>query len=222
MTTQLVVTESIELTRTRAPALPVAPGEYSRLYHDQLNNILRFYFNTLDNFVGQLNTSAGGSGAGLFLPYGSFVDLTDQTIANVAVAYAVTFNTTELSSGVSLSNSSHINVTYEGVYNLQYSLQFKNTDNDGHDVDVWLKKNNNNINNTNSRFFLPARKSSGEPSHLIAALNIFVDMAANDYIEVMWNANTTAVSLEHYAAPSNPDRPAIPSAIVTLSFVSAV
>lgn len=222
MTTQIVVTESTELTRTRSPALPVAPVEYSRVYLDQLLNILRLYFNTLDNFVGQLNTSAGGSGAGLFLPYGSFVDLTDQTIANVAVAYAVTFNTTELSSGVSLSNSSHINVTYEGLYNVQYSLQFKNTDNDSHNVDVWLKKNNNNIDNTNSRFFLPARKSSGEPSHLIAALNIFVDMAANDYVEIMWNANTTAVSLEHYAAPSNPARPAIPSAIVTLSFVSAL
>lgn len=54
MTTQLVVTESLVLTNTRAPALPVAPVEYSRLYQDQLNNILRLYFNTLDNFVGQL------------------------------------------------------------------------------------------------------------------------------------------------------------------------
>lgn len=59
MTTQIVTTDSLVLTRTRSPALPVAPTEYSRQYHDQLNNILRLYFNTLDNFIAQLmaNTS---------------------------------------------------------------------------------------------------------------------------------------------------------------------
>ena len=54
MSTQIVVTESLVLTNTRAPALPVAPVEYNRQYQDQLNNILRLYFNTLDNFIAQL------------------------------------------------------------------------------------------------------------------------------------------------------------------------
>jgi hypothetical protein len=54
MTTQIVVTESFELTRTRAPALPFAPVQYDRVYQDSLNNILRQYFNTLDNFIAQL------------------------------------------------------------------------------------------------------------------------------------------------------------------------
>lgn len=62
-TTQLVVTESIELTRTRAPALPIAPVEYSRQYQDQLNNVLRLYFNTLDNLIGQLTVMASANGA---------------------------------------------------------------------------------------------------------------------------------------------------------------
>jgi hypothetical protein len=57
MSDQLVTTTSLVLTRTRSPALPVAPTEYSRQYHDQLNNILRLYFNTLDNFVGQLEAN---------------------------------------------------------------------------------------------------------------------------------------------------------------------
>lgn len=61
MTTQVVVTESIELTRTRAPALPYAPVQYDRGYHDTLNNILRQYFNTLDNFIAQLMASASGN-----------------------------------------------------------------------------------------------------------------------------------------------------------------
>ena len=61
MTTQIVVTESLEFTRTKAPALPFAPVQYDRAYHDTLNNILRQYFNTLDNFIAQLMASASGS-----------------------------------------------------------------------------------------------------------------------------------------------------------------
>jgi len=34
---------------TKAPALPLAPLEYSHQYQDQLNNILRLYFSQLDN-----------------------------------------------------------------------------------------------------------------------------------------------------------------------------
>ena len=51
MTTQIVTTESLLLTRTKAPALPVAPTNYNREYIDELNRILRLYFNTIDNFV---------------------------------------------------------------------------------------------------------------------------------------------------------------------------
>lgn len=34
---------------TKAPALPLAPREYSSQYQNQLNNILRLYFSQLDN-----------------------------------------------------------------------------------------------------------------------------------------------------------------------------
>lgn len=63
MTTNIVVTESIELNRTRAPALPFAPVLYEREYQDQLNNILRQYFNTLDNLIGQLTLMASTNGS---------------------------------------------------------------------------------------------------------------------------------------------------------------
>jgi len=61
MSTQIVTTESVQLTRTRAPALPFAPVQYDRGYHDTLNNILRQYFNTLDNFIAQLMASTNGT-----------------------------------------------------------------------------------------------------------------------------------------------------------------
>jgi hypothetical protein len=153
-------------------------------------------------------------------PHGAFQDSTDQTAANTTTAYAVTFNTTDFSNGVTIASNSRITVLDAGIWNLQFSIQFKNTSNDGQDVDIWFRKNGTNIANSNSRFHLPARKSSGDPSHLIAAMNFFVSMAANDYVEIMWRPTSTAVSLEHFDTSTSPTRPAVPSAIVTMSFVS--
>ena len=58
MSTQIVTTEVFDLTRTKAPALPYAPPVYNTEYHNQLNSILRLYFNQLDNLVGQLMASS--------------------------------------------------------------------------------------------------------------------------------------------------------------------
>jgi hypothetical protein len=153
-------------------------------------------------------------------PYGAFQDSTDQTAANTTTAYAVTLNTTDFSNGIYVSNSSRINVRNYGIYNLQFSIQFKNTTNDGQDVDIWFRKNGTNIAASNSRFHMPARKSGGDPSHLIAALNFFLELQANDYVEVMWRTTNTGVSIEHFDTSTSPTRPAVPSAIVTMTYVA--
>jgi len=153
-------------------------------------------------------------------PYGAFQDSTDQTAANTTTAYAITLNTTDYSNGIYVSNSSRINVRNYGIYNLQFSIQFKNTTNDAQDVDIWFRKNGTNIAASNSRFSLPARKSSGDPSHLIAALNFFLELQANDYVEVMWRVTDTGVSIEHFDTSTSPTRPAVPSAIVTMTYVA--
>ena len=153
-------------------------------------------------------------------PYGAFQDSTDQTAANTTTAYAVTFNTTDYSNGVYVSNSSRLNVRNYGVYNIQFSIQFKNTTNDAQDVDIWFRKNGTNIDGSNSRFSLPARRSSGDPSHLIAALNYFLEMNSGDYVEIMWRVTDVGVSIEQYPTSTSPTRPAVPSAIVTLNYVA--
>lgn len=153
-------------------------------------------------------------------PYGAFQDSTDQTAANTTTAYAITLNTTDYSNGIYLSNSSHINVRNYGVYNIQFSIQFKNTTNDSQDVDIWFRKNGSDIVGSNSRFSLPARKSSGDPSHLIAAMNYILEMNANDYVQVMWRVTDIGVSIEQYPTSTSPTRPAIPSAIITATYVA--
>lgn len=154
------------------------------------------------------------------MPYGAFQDSTDQTAGSTTTAYAVTFDTTDYSNGVTLSNSSRLNVKNAGVYNIQFSIQIKNTTNDSQHFDLWFKKNGTNIDKSNSKFGLPPRRSSGDPSHTIAAMNFFVEMQANDYVELMWSVTNTGVSIEQYPADTSPTRPATPSAIVTVNYVN--
>lgn len=153
-------------------------------------------------------------------PYGAFQDSTDQTAANTTTAYSITFDTTDYSNGVYLSNSSRVNVRNYGIYNIQFSIQLKNTTNDTQDVDIWFAKNGTNIDKSNSRFSLPARKSSGDPSHLIAAMNFFVELQAGDYVELKWRVSDTGVSIEQYGTSTSPTRPAVPSAIITAQYVA--
>ena len=179
---------------------------------------LNVYFNKLTALFAAILGPRGGKYINNV--YGAFQDGTDQVAANTTTAYAITFDTTDFSNGVTLSNSSRLNVSQAGLYNLQFSIQFKNTTNDTQDVDVWFRKNGTNIDKSNSRFGLAPRKSSGDPSHMIGALNFFVNLAANDYIEIMWRPSDVGVSIEHFAASSSPTRPVVPSVIATLSFVS--
>jgi hypothetical protein len=153
-------------------------------------------------------------------PYGAFQDSTDQTAASTTVAYPMTFNTTDFSNGVYLSNSSRMNVRNAGIYNLQFSVQIENTDNVQHDVDIWFRKNGTNLTASNSKFTVPARKSAGVYGHVIGAINYFVELVANDYVEIVWRTESTAVSLEQTPAESSPTRPATPSVIATMQYVA--
>jgi hypothetical protein len=154
------------------------------------------------------------------VPYGAFQDSTDQTAASATAAYAITFNTTDFSNGVYLSNSSRLNVRNSGLYNLEFSIQFKNTTNDSQDAEVWFRKNGTDIAASNSRFGLAPRKTAGDPSHIIGALNFYLELAANDYVELMWKVSDVGVSIEHYAAGTSPTRPATPSVITTMTYIS--
>jgi len=209
-----------QLDMPPVPNLGASSVAYSQEVQNQNNGALRTFFIKLVNAIQSITSRMGGKY--INFPYGAFQDSTDQVAANTTTAYAITFDTTDFSNGVTLSNSSRLNVVTAGLYNCQFSIQFKNTTNDTQDVDVWFRKNGTNIAKSNSRFGLAPRKSAGDPSHTVAALNFFVDMAENDYIEIMWRPSDTGVSIEHYGTSTTPTRPAVPSVIATMSFVSNI
>lgn len=207
-----------QLDMPPVPNLGTSGISYSQDVQNQNNGALRTFFIKLVNAIQSITSRMGGKY--INFPYGAFQDSTDQVAANTTTAYAITFDTTDFTNGVTLSNSSRLNVVNAGLYNCQFSIQFKNTTNDTQDVDVWFRKNGTNIDKSNSRFGLSPRKSSGDASHTISAMNFFVNMAENDYIEIMWRPSDIGVSIEHYGTSTTPTRPAVPSVIATMSFVS--
>jgi hypothetical protein len=226
MTTSIVVTDSVELTKTKTPALPLAPVAYDRAYLDSLNNILRQYFNTIDNLAAQLSLSTGGSK--FYAPYGAFQDLTIQT-TTADTATVMTFDTVDFASGVSIVSGSRITVEKAGLYNLQWSAQFKNTDNAIHDVSIWLRQDGPgagiDIPGSKGVISLPARKSAsaGDEAHQIYGWNYFVSLGANEFVELWWATESDLISITTFPATTTPVvTPATASVVATMTFVSAL
>jgi len=207
----LIVTSQQQLVRVTPPRLPAAPTEYEQRYHDQFADILRLYFNRLDAVLAQLNT--------LSVPYGAFSSDQDQTTtANVATL--MTLNTTDFNNGVSIS-SSKITVATAGIYNLQFSAQFVNTDSNVQDAYIWLKQSGVDISGSTGFVSIPSRHG-GTDGHAIVGWNYFLSMTAGQYIEIYWSVPNAAVSIQHLAASGTPTKPSTQSVVATMTFVSAL
>jgi len=200
------------------PSLGYPPEGYERRHFSENYGALNNFFLKVVFGLGSLFGPKGGKF--LNMPHGAFHSSIDQVAANTTTAYPVFFGVTDISNGVSVTDNSRLTVAVDGIWNVQFSLQIKNVSNDGQDFDIWFRKNGTNIDDSNSRFHVPARKSTGDASHIIASLNFLVSLVAGDYVEVVGCVTSTDVSLEAFPAGTIPTRPAIPSAIATLTFVS--
>lgn len=351
-----------KLLTQRPPRLPTAPQDYEKRFHDQHSDVLRLYFNQLDNVLSALLGTRGGK----FLenPYGSFFDTTDQYDGSTTIPYAMRFNTTDSASGVAIDprtvvatasiatttmtvtaitsgrfypgmilsgtgvtagtyaylqlsstaavvatptfvsggaagtatvvlssvagieerqfvsgtgvpantrvvsvntstntvtlsanftvqaagtysfrpwgyqgtysvspsqtvastaitgeTYSKITVDQPGIYNVQFSAQFTNPDTQAHDVDIWLKKNDVTVPESNTQYTVPS-SHGGVPGHLGVALNYFVELTATDYLELVWHTSNSAIFIEYIDPQTSPTRPGTPSVILTVTFVS--
>jgi hypothetical protein len=202
------------------PNLPLGTEQYERRYQDQFTNVLRLYFNQLRNALNELLGNAGGKY--LAFPYGAFSDFTDQsTTANTATLMALT--TTDFSNDVRVEDSKII-VANGGIYNLQFSVQLQNTDNQIQDISIWLRQNGTDITGSTGFVSIPAHKSAsaGDEAHEIIGWNYYLYMNANDYIEIYWSATNASVTIQTYPASTGPVRPSTASVVATLSFVSTL
>jgi hypothetical protein len=147
-----IITSDRELNQVVSPRLPAATAEYNSNYINQLNNVLRLYFNQLDNILGQLKGATAI--VDLAFPYGSFLNTASQS-TTINAALVVAFDTTDLSSEITLVSNSRITVARAGVYNLQFKIQYQNTDTQIHDANIWLRKNGVDIADSNGAVAVP-------------------------------------------------------------------
>jgi hypothetical protein len=143
--------------------------------------------------------------------YGSFYDTTTQIPAAINVAYAMTFNTTDLSFGVTRgSPTSRIFVDRPNIYNVQFSAQVHKTSGGVGLVYVWLRKNGTNVPDSTGQI-----RIQGNDGETLAAWNYIIQLNDGDYIELMWEVDDTSVELLAEAATAI--HPSIPSVILTVT-----
>jgi hypothetical protein len=210
-----IVTTEFELNKIAAPNLPLATETYSRFYQDQLNNVLRLYFNRLDNLIAQLQTDGAIDPGLINNPNGLFFNTADQTLAAINTGYPITFNQTYLNNNVALqtASTSKIAVAVGGVYNFQLSAQLKSTNASAKDVQIWIKRGTTTIGYSSHKYTV-----EGSDNHMNVNWNFDIDLAATEYIEMYWGADNTNVTLE--AIPASAPYPAVASAVMAVNYVA--
>jgi hypothetical protein len=131
----------------------------------------------------------------------------------------VTFNTVDSALGISIVGGSKITVTRTGVYNLQFSVQFDKTDSGQDTFELWLKKNGQPVDWSNTQV-----DANNNNAKVVAAWNFVLQLAAGDYLELAWwSADVNMRIFSQVAQPAvpgvRPARPAIPSVILTVTGV---
>jgi len=146
-----------------------------------------------------------------------FQDYTNQALVSANTPAVVTFNTTGWATNITLVSGSQIKVTNAGKYNFQFSIQFDCSDTQLQDTYVWLRKNGVDIGGSAGLVSVP-NKHGGVNGHSIVGWNFFLNLAANDYIQLVWTATATTVSIATYSAGAN--WPSTASVVMTVNQVA--
>lgn len=138
--------------------------------------------------------------------YGVFVKSTDQSPAAINTEYLLTFDSTEISNGVAIGTpTSRIIVPASGLYRLDANLQLTSGSSSAKNVWVWFKKNGTAI--PNSARLVTSDLNNG---YIPLAMQEPVSLDANDYIELAFAADSTAVTVDNVAATAfAPSAPAV-------------
>lgn len=177
------------------------------------------YLKTSGSWAVVANIKGATGPGGALGYYGAFQDTTTQTIASTTTAYPITLNTTDEFNGVTRGTpTSKIVFANAGTYDIEWSGQFENTDTVDADARIWLRKNGTDISGTSGIISIPS-KHGGVNGHVVSGWNYVLTLAANDYLELVWQASSTTVSLAYYAGGSSPTSPAAASMIVTATQV---
>ena len=205
--------------KVQVPALPIPKDSPIKQYLDDLNNILRLFFNLLANAVNNVFGDFGGRF--LDVPNALYFSTVDQAVAVVDTPQVVTFNQTYLESGFSINGASNsqITATYSGVYNFQFIGQLSSGSASAKNIYLWITRNGTDLGYTAREFVL---SGSGDIDEVIWNFNL--DLAAGEYVEMTWVSDDIDVTMESVppaVSPATP-HPGVTSAVLTVNFISAL
>lgn len=153
-----------------------------------------------------------------YFNHGAFSSNVDQT-GSITAGTAMTFTSTDITGGVTLASGSRLTVPVTGDYNVQFSAQFENVENTQEIVVIWFRINGVDVPNSATNITIPARKNAFTNGYGVASWNIFLNMTAGQYVEIVWLPAVATITLQHLPASVTPAYPAIPSVIATVNQV---
>jgi hypothetical protein len=172
---------------------------------------------TINNAVGEFDSITVTAGA---IPFntitnraiGQFESHVDQTAVSANVGYVVQLNNAApFNAGITIASSTNVTVAAAGVYSVNTSIQFANSDSSNHTSTFWFRKNGTNIANSASVISVPKVADGGKT---LAQVTIFESMSINDYVQLVWSVDNTAVTLDYSSASGV--IPEVPSVILNM------
>lgn len=143
--------------------------------------------------------------------YGQFSCNTDNTPIAINTANTVVMTTTDISNGVVLGTpASRIIVPQSGLYTVSAAIQLTSGSSVDKNVWVWFRKNGTDIPNS-ARLVTVSTNNA----YLPIVTEVTVSLEVNDYIEVVWAANSTSVTIDAVAATAF--APAAPSVVINIT-----
>lgn len=187
------------------PNYPTAPPSYNQRYMDQFTNVVRLYSNNVANAINAPKV------------HGSFYSDAQQNNSGASAVNLMTLNKVATAYGTVVTPpGSRVYVAETGVYNIQFSAQFDKSSGAAANIYIWLRINGADVPNSASHVTI-----QGTTAEFIAAWNFMLILQANDYFELAWASTDTNVVIAAKAASVGPPViPAVPSVILTVSWIS--
>jgi len=166
--------------------------------------------------AGILNNTATPTPLGY---YGAFSDVTDQFATVINTGYPMLLGVTDLSNQVTVVSGSRVTIANTGIYNIQWSAQFRNPTAAEHDVTIWLRKNGVDVAGSAGVVSVPKKHGSLD-GHVLPSWNFLLDPIAGDYYEFVWSTTDTSVFISFEPAGSPP--PSTASVVLTVTQQSGI
>ncbi len=176
---------------------------------------------TISNTTGSFNSITISAGT---VPFNTitnraiaqFESHVDQTATSANVAYTANMNNAaSFNTGITIASSTNVTVAAAGIYSINTSIQFANTDSTNHTSTFWFRKNGTNIPNSASVISVPKVADGGKT---LAQITIFESMSISDYVQLIWSVSNTNVLLDYSSASGV--IPEIPSIIFNMQRIA--